>query len=84
MRTCDAAGDRPCSVVVYREAGHTVGLVVDRILDIVDEEFTLQYPANRDRLLAAAVIQGQVTDVLDVPALIRAADPAFFDGIEAA
>ena len=57
-------------VVVYANQGRSVGLVVDRILDIVEESFVIQRRADRKGVLGSAVIQKRVTDILDVPALI--------------
>ncbi len=65
-------------VVVYCEDGRSVGLVVDRILDIVEESFIRQHPAKREGLFGSAVIQQKVTDLLDVQTLIRNALPGFF------
>jgi two-component system, chemotaxis family, sensor kinase CheA len=61
-------------VVVHSEKGRKVGLVVDRILDIVEESFVLQRQGGRDGVVGSAVIQKRVTDILDVPGLIAAAD----------
>ena len=69
-------------VVVYSEGGRSVGLVVDRILDIVEETVVRQKPSPRDGLLGSAVIQQRVTDLLDVPRLVRSASPTFFAALE--
>ena len=61
-------------VVVYSDKGRSVGLVVDRILDIVEESFVMQRQTGRNGILGSAVIQKRVTDILDVPGLIAAAD----------
>jgi len=60
-------------VVVYSDQGRSVGLVVDRILDIVEESFVMQPRSERKGMLGSAVIQKRVTDILDVPGLIAAA-----------
>ena len=62
-------------VVVYADKGRSVGLVVDRILDIVDESFVIQLQSGRRGIVGSAVIQKRVTDILDVPGLIAAANP---------
>jgi two-component system, chemotaxis family, sensor kinase CheA len=67
-------------VVVYSEDGRSVGLVVDRILDIVEESFVCQQPTKREGIFGSAVIQQKVTDLLDVHGLIRSAIPNFFEG----
>jgi len=59
-------------VVVYSDKGRSVGLVVDRILDIVEESFVMQRHTGRKGILGSAVIQKRVTDILDVPGLIAA------------
>jgi two-component system, chemotaxis family, sensor kinase CheA len=65
-------------VVVYSEQGRNIGLVVDRILDIIEESIDRQQPVKRGGLLGSAVIQEHVTDLLDVAQLVRAANPDFF------
>ncbi len=60
-------------VVVYSENGRSVGLVVDRILDIVEENVAIQNPSHRDGIQGSVVIQSRVTDLLDLPAIVRAA-----------
>ncbi len=66
-------------VVVYSEQGRSVGLVVDRILDIVEEAIVPQQPLKRAGLLGSAVIQQRVTDLLDVRGFVRTANPDFFE-----
>jgi two-component system, chemotaxis family, sensor kinase CheA len=61
-------------VVVYSEKGRSVGLVVDRILDIVEESFVIEGRGGREGVTGSAVIQKRVTDILDVPGLIAAAE----------
>jgi two-component system chemotaxis sensor kinase CheA len=64
-------------VVVYSEGGRSVGLIVDRIVDIVDEKLVVQNPAQRRGVLGSSVIQKRVTDLLDVPSVVRDALPSF-------
>src|SRR5262249_49431888 len=59
--------------VVYAGAERPVGLVVDRILDIVEQDSDVQGPAVRPGGDRTAVIGGHVTEMLNVEALIRAA-----------
>ena len=78
----DEAG--PLQVVVYAEQGRSVGLVVRRILDIVEEAPAIKHRATAHGLLGSTTIQGRVTDLLDVHGVIRAVDPTFFDQQDAA
>jgi two-component system, chemotaxis family, sensor kinase CheA len=61
-------------VVVYSDKGRSVGLVVDRILDIVEESFVIEEKSGRRGIVGSAIIQKRVTDILDVPGLIAAAN----------
>ena len=65
-------------VVVHTEQGRSVGLVVGRISDIVQETITVKRHAYGNGLFGSVVIQDQVTDLLDVRAVIRSADPTFY------
>jgi two-component system chemotaxis sensor kinase CheA len=73
-----AAQQDPMQVVVYSEAGRSVGLVVTKINDIVEETLAIKRDAPRRGIAGSAVIQDKVTDLLDVPGIIRAADPDFY------
>jgi two-component system chemotaxis sensor kinase CheA len=72
----DAQG--PLQVVVYSEQGRSVGLVVGRINDIVMETITVKRHAHGKGIFGSVVIQDRVTDLIDVKAVINAADPSFY------
>jgi two-component system, chemotaxis family, sensor kinase CheA len=67
--------DRPLQVIVYEQGERRVGMVVDRISDVVEEALELQRPSGAHGVLGSAVIGGRVTDLLDVDAIIRAECP---------
>jgi two-component system chemotaxis sensor kinase CheA len=69
----------PMQVVVYSEQGRSVGLVVGKINDIVEEAISVQRESKRNGIAGSVVIQNRVTDLLDVPGIIRAADPSFYE-----
>jgi two-component system chemotaxis sensor kinase CheA len=75
----DAGAGESVQVVVYLGEGRRVGLVVGQILDIVEETLVSRGRANRPGVLFTAVVQGRVTEFLDIPGIIRAADPGFFE-----
>jgi two-component system chemotaxis sensor kinase CheA len=64
----ESAGTIP--VVVSSGPGRLAGLKVERILDIVEEPLSIQYPPRRKGSLGSAVIQGRVTEVLDLRELL--------------
>jgi two-component system, chemotaxis family, sensor kinase CheA len=57
-------------VIVYSESERTVGIVVDRIIDIVDQTIEITKSAHTHGRSASAVIQGHVTDLIDLPAIM--------------
>ena len=69
-------------VVVYAEGGRTVGLIVDRIVDIVEERAAVESLSPRAGILGSFVTQRHVTDLLDMPSLMRAAVPGLLDAQE--
>ncbi len=73
----------PIQVVVYRHGTRSVGLVVERILDIVEESVSADEVAGHGGILRSAVIQGKVTDLLDVPGALREAGFCGGDGAAA-
>ncbi len=69
----------PLQVVVYNHGEHSVGLVVDEIVDVVDHPAEIQTTHGRGDTVGAAVINGRVTDLLDMPNLLATANPTYFD-----
>lgn len=63
--------------VVFTRNGRSAGLVVGRIIDIVEENIIVKRGANRPGFLGRAVVQGRVTDLLDIESIIKDADPSF-------
>ena len=84
-RHATAESPRPSSqadtihVLVFSKCGKSIGIVVDRILDIVDENVTVRRGGSREGVLGVGVLDGRVTEFLDVEELIRKADPSFFE-----
>src|SRR5713101_570410 len=52
-------------VLVFADREHTMGLVVDEILDIVEEELAVELVTERAGYIGSAVIAGKATDVID-------------------
>ena len=62
-------------VVVYKRSGVSVGLVVDNIFDIIEEAFELDERTATHGIEGTAVLQGLVTDIVDVEAILDIALP---------
>jgi len=76
--TKDSMESDPMQVVVYSENGRSVGLVVGRISDIVQEAITVKRHSHGNGIFGSVVVQEKVTDLLDVQAVIREADSLFY------
>lgn len=75
----DAAGCQdPAQVVVFSNGERSIGILVDQILDIVEDQVTVRQAAARHGLLGSAVVGKKVTDLLDLHAVIEAADEGWF------
>ncbi|BAZ42668.1 CheA signal transduction histidine kinases [Calothrix sp. NIES-4101] len=62
-------------VIVSPSAKLSVALVVERILDIVEEPLIITGVSSRPGVLLCAVFQGKITEILDIEAVIRIANP---------
>jgi len=74
-----ASEDATFHVVVYKNGSSSVGLIVDRILDIVDEHIAVHRTRGRSGIVGSAVIQEKVTDVLDVKLAIESSGIDLFE-----
>lgn len=77
--TPDDDDSQTMHVLVYRHGEKSVGLVVEKILDILDTELRIRGKASRPGVSGTAVIRDRVTELLDLEAVIRRADPTFFE-----
>ncbi len=64
----------PIQVLVLNHDGRSFGLVVERILDIVEDRAEVKSAATRASVLYSVVIGDRVTELLDIPAILRSAD----------
>jgi two-component system chemotaxis sensor kinase CheA len=66
-------------VVVYREGERSLGVVVGRILDIVEEAVDSSDGQGGGALVGCAVIQQKVTELVDLQALVRGGSMGLLD-----
>jgi len=69
-----AVSPGPLQVLVSNDEGRTIGIVVERILDIVKDRAEVKSPAVREGIVCAVVINDRVTELIDLPALQRIAE----------
>ena len=82
----DRAQD-PLQVIVFGEGNKTVGVMVDRILDILEEEVSEMRKTRRPGILGSVVVGSRVTDLLNLEPVMRSAsedDPASLGALGAA
>jgi two-component system, chemotaxis family, sensor kinase CheA len=70
--------------VIYTDQGHTVGVIVDGIIDIVDEQPALEPLTSRSGVIGSFVSDPNVIEMLDLPAIVRGAIPNFGNPAEQA
>ena len=73
-----AGTDEGINVVVHSIDGRSVGIVVGRILDIVEQEVRFDGGSGHSGLLGSAIVQDRVTDVVDINAVVAQNDPSRF------
>jgi len=57
-------------VIVFTYDNKSLGLVVDRVLDIAEAPFSLKMPSREKGYLGTAIMAGKATDVVDVGNLL--------------
>lgn len=58
-------------VVVFTYDGHTVGLAVDEIVDIIEAPQAIKISSAHEEFLGGIIINGKTTDVVDVGYILR-------------
>ena len=78
VNVCDVLGvesgakSDPIQVIVSSQGGQSVGLAVEEIVDIVEQSFVVEHKSSANGIVGSAVINGHITDLLDVSALLGA------------
>jgi two-component system chemotaxis sensor kinase CheA len=52
-------------VLVFADKDHTMGLMVDEIVDIVEDHLNIEVAVDRAGLIGSAIIAGKATDLID-------------------
>jgi two-component system chemotaxis sensor kinase CheA len=67
----DTAGrGEQVAVVVHEIEDRAVGIVIDRVLDVVEETVVLSEVGRRTGVTGSAVVQDRVTDLVDLEAVV--------------
>jgi two-component system chemotaxis sensor kinase CheA len=65
--------DKPHPVLVITANNHTIGLLVDEIIDIVEERLDVQLASYTDDMVGSAEIKGKAVELIDVTYYLQAA-----------
>jgi two-component system chemotaxis sensor kinase CheA len=68
------------AVLVFSEGDHSMGLMVDEIVDVVHGSLHIELGSTRPGLLGTAIIAGQAADVLDTSYWLTEASRDWFAG----
>lgn len=69
-RVGDPSSDDVLQVLVHKDGGYEIGLVVDKFLDIVEGRAELQEIRPRPGILGSVVLDGRIAEVLDLEGAI--------------
>ena len=66
-------GGKAHPVLVITANNHTIGLLVDEIIDIVEDNLDVQLPSFTDDMVGSAEIKGKAVELIDVTYYLQAA-----------
>ncbi|NOZ93411.1 MAG: chemotaxis protein CheA [Acidobacteria bacterium] len=67
-------------LLLYSDAGRTVGLVIGRVVDIVEQPVEIRRPSTRANIVECIVLADRITELVDVEAVVRQARPPIVTG----
>lgn len=67
------------SVIVFTDRDRSMGLYIDEIVDIVEDNLKIELTADSSGRMGAAVINGVTTDIIDASHYLSQAYPDWFD-----
>jgi two-component system chemotaxis sensor kinase CheA len=69
----DDIASKPHPVLVITANNHTIGLLVEEIIDIVEDELDVQLPSFTDNMVGSAQVKGNAVELIDVTYYLQAA-----------
>jgi two-component system chemotaxis sensor kinase CheA len=69
-------------VLVFADQDRTMGLAVDEIIDIIEEEVVLERQSSGGPVLGSAILAGKATEVVDVGYFVNHVFGGWFDSAE--
>jgi two-component system chemotaxis sensor kinase CheA len=53
-------------ILVFSDEDHSMGLAVDEIVDIIEDELNIEVGSIREGILGSAVLKGKATEIIDI------------------
>ncbi len=72
------AGKQP--ILVFEKDGHSLGILVDEVVDIARDRAAIELKPGRAGLLGSAIIAGKATDLIDIEHYISGDVASWFQG----
>jgi two-component system chemotaxis sensor kinase CheA len=79
----DVTRSERVQVIVHTASGRSVGLMVDRLLDIFEDRIVLEQPPSRAGAAASVLVRDRVTELVDLDAIFRSVAKDFFARVAA-
>jgi len=70
------------AMLVFEDRGCRMGLVVDQILDIAEEELVFDVATKRDGVVGTAIVVGRATEIIDMAFYMEREHPAWLAATE--
>ncbi|QDU09112.1 chemotaxis protein CheW [Gimesia aquarii] len=72
----------PQPVIVFSDNNRSMGLMVNEIKDIIDEQFVIRMQSDRPGVLGTAIIAKNAIDVIDTQYYVTRSTPNWFESVE--
>ena len=72
----------PQPVIVFSENNRSMGLMVNEIKDIIDEQLVIRMQSDRSGILGTAIIGKNAIDVIDTQFYVTRSTPNWFESVE--
>ncbi len=66
-------------VIVFSEGDKAMGLMIEEIDDIIEEELIIRIQSSRPGVLGTAIVNGRATDIIDAQHYLKLANPHWFE-----
>lgn len=65
-------------ILVFSDKGSSMGLIVDKIIDITEQHIDIQIAGTKDGVLGSAIIEDKATDVVNVEHFLQTVNKDWF------